>query len=129
MVQSVAISIASPFTMRASNISACTVVAARRRTNPSLTSEQAPNTSFRQHARKYPSPFGVHESLNFSGSEFGCAETCAGHSNNDLESMGLPSYQHLDDQRSEQTVGVTHDTHPLPGREESMHPCATLALS
>ena len=39
-VQSVAISIASPFTMRASSISACTVVAARRRTSPSLTSEQ-----------------------------------------------------------------------------------------
>ena len=41
-VQSVAISIASPFTMRASSISACTVVAARRRTSPSLTSEQRP---------------------------------------------------------------------------------------
>ena len=39
-VQSVAILIASPFTMRASSISACTVVAARRRTSPSLTSEQ-----------------------------------------------------------------------------------------
>src|SRR6476619_7553456 len=39
-VQSVAISIASPFTIRASSISACTVVAARRRTSPSLTSEQ-----------------------------------------------------------------------------------------
>ena len=39
-VQSVAISIASPFTMRASSISACTVVAARRRTSPSLISEQ-----------------------------------------------------------------------------------------
>src|SRR6476659_6827850 len=39
-VQSVAISIAPPFTMRASSISACTVVAARRRTSPSLTSEQ-----------------------------------------------------------------------------------------
>jgi hypothetical protein len=39
---------------------------------------------------------------NFSGrtlpnssSEFGRAEACAGHSNNDLESMGLPSYQHF----------------------------------
>src|SRR5262249_25925187 len=39
-VQSVAISIASPLTMRASSISACTVVAARRRTSPSLISEQ-----------------------------------------------------------------------------------------
>ena len=35
-VQSMAISIASPFTMRASSISACTVVAARRRSSPSL---------------------------------------------------------------------------------------------
>src|SRR5262249_32349258 len=39
-VQSVAISMASPFTMRASSISACTVVAARRRSSPSLISEQ-----------------------------------------------------------------------------------------
>src|SRR5262245_4547490 len=39
-VQSVVISIASPFTMRASSSSACTVVAARRRTSPSLISEQ-----------------------------------------------------------------------------------------
>jgi hypothetical protein len=30
-----------------------------------------------------------------SPSEFGCAEACAGHSNNDFESMGLPSYQHF----------------------------------
>jgi hypothetical protein len=27
--------------------------------------------------------------------ESGCAEACAGHSNNDFESMGLPSYQHF----------------------------------
>jgi hypothetical protein len=54
---------------------------------------------------KVSESFGAHESnrlLNFSGrtlanspSEFGCAETCAGHSSNDLESMGLPSYQHF----------------------------------
>jgi hypothetical protein len=30
-----------------------------------------------------------------SPSEFGRAEACAGHSNNDFESMGLPSYQHF----------------------------------
>jgi hypothetical protein len=30
-----------------------------------------------------------------SPSEFICAEACAGHSSNDLESMGLPSYQHF----------------------------------
>ena len=33
--------------------------------------------------------------LESSRSEFGCAEACAGHSNNDFESMGLPSYQHF----------------------------------
>jgi hypothetical protein len=27
--------------------------------------------------------------------ESGCAEVCAGHSNNDFESIGLPSYQHF----------------------------------
>jgi hypothetical protein len=27
--------------------------------------------------------------------ESGCAEACAGHSNNDFESIGLPSYQHF----------------------------------
>jgi len=30
-----------------------------------------------------------------SRSEFGCAEACVGHSNEDFESMGLPSYQHF----------------------------------
>jgi hypothetical protein len=30
-----------------------------------------------------------------SSSEFGCAEACAGHSSDDLESMGWPSYQHF----------------------------------
>jgi hypothetical protein len=30
-----------------------------------------------------------------SPSEFGCAEACAGHSNNDFENAGLPSYQHF----------------------------------
>jgi hypothetical protein len=33
--------------------------------------------------------------LESSLPEFGCAEACAGHSNNDFESMGLPSYQHF----------------------------------
>jgi hypothetical protein len=33
--------------------------------------------------------------LASSPSEFGCAEACAGHPNNDFESMGLPSYQHF----------------------------------